>query len=50
MRYQERRGNTIPAYANWVARPQNGNWAGDTWRWLVPGDDLECVAGLWEGW
>ena len=50
LRYQERRGQSIPEFANWIARPQNGNAAGDVWRWIVPGDDLECAANLWTGW
>ncbi|MBM3663866.1 MAG: VWA domain-containing protein [Actinobacteria bacterium] len=50
LRYQERRGNPIPEFANWIARPRNGNAAGDVWRWIIPGDDLECAANLWTGW
>jgi hypothetical protein len=49
-RYQERRGQSIPEFANWIARPQNGNAAGDVWQWIVPGADLECAASLWSGW
>ena len=50
LRYQERRGQSIPGFANWIARPQNGNAAGDVWRWINPGDDLECASNLWTGW